>query len=134
MLLCFFFLMIRRPPRSTRTDTLFPYTTLFRSRRQGHVDAEFARAALVRWSDGDGLDFHNGWYISEVGQNVQWRCGQGQDLPIARSRRRTGASVGFGWTPWVSSQPARPPGHAIEAISPSLRDLTAICHCEVGNL
>src|SRR3546814_5023800 len=31
-LLCFCFLMIRRPPRSTRTDTLFPYTTLFRSR------------------------------------------------------------------------------------------------------
>src|SRR3546814_9352137 len=32
-----FFLMIRRPPRSTRTDTLFPYTTLFRSEvgRQG---------------------------------------------------------------------------------------------------
>src|SRR3546814_15783049 len=28
---CFFFLMIRLPPRSTRTDTLFPYTTLFRS-------------------------------------------------------------------------------------------------------
>src|SRR3546814_14410924 len=28
----FFFLMVRRPPRSTRTDTLFPYTTLFRSR------------------------------------------------------------------------------------------------------
>src|SRR3546814_11656968 len=27
----YFFLMIRRPPRSTRTDTLFPYTTLFRS-------------------------------------------------------------------------------------------------------
>src|SRR3546814_14452593 len=31
---CFFFLMIRRPPRSTRTDTLFPYTTLFRSPRR----------------------------------------------------------------------------------------------------
>src|SRR3546814_4537048 len=33
--------MIRRPPRSTRTDTLFPYTTLFRSRlvRRVHVDA-----------------------------------------------------------------------------------------------
>src|SRR3546814_2053353 len=29
--MCFFFLMVRRPPRSTRTDTLFPYTTLFRS-------------------------------------------------------------------------------------------------------
>src|SRR3546814_334546 len=32
MIVVFFFLMIRRPPRSTRTDTLFPYTTLFRSR------------------------------------------------------------------------------------------------------
>src|SRR3546814_7336647 len=31
----FFFLMIRRPPRSTRTDTLFPYTTLFRSALRG---------------------------------------------------------------------------------------------------
>src|SRR3546814_16531010 len=31
VILCVFFLMILRPPRSTRTDTLFPYTTLFRS-------------------------------------------------------------------------------------------------------
>src|SRR3546814_16836455 len=31
LLIVVFFLMIRRPPRSTRTDTLFPYTTLFRS-------------------------------------------------------------------------------------------------------
>src|SRR3546814_18180778 len=31
----FFFLMIRRPPRSTRTDTLFPYTTLFRTVQGG---------------------------------------------------------------------------------------------------
>src|SRR3546814_2706092 len=31
MFILIFFLMIRRPPRSTRTDTLFPYTTLFRS-------------------------------------------------------------------------------------------------------
>src|SRR6187397_302653 len=35
----FFFLMIRRPPRSTRCTTLFPYTTLFRSRDSGAVDA-----------------------------------------------------------------------------------------------
>src|SRR3546814_5325842 len=38
--------MIRRPPRSTRTDTLFPYTTLFRSPRQvehhGHVEHHVA--------------------------------------------------------------------------------------------
>src|SRR3546814_7537740 len=31
----FVFLMIRRPPRTTRTDTRFPYTTLFRSRIRG---------------------------------------------------------------------------------------------------
>src|SRR3546814_4683336 len=37
-LLPFFFLMIRRPPRSTRTDTLFPYTTLFRSRGGARKD------------------------------------------------------------------------------------------------
>src|SRR3546814_19541659 len=39
MSVVFFFLMIRRPPRSTRTDTLFPYTTLFRSvkGKQGHI-------------------------------------------------------------------------------------------------
>src|SRR3546814_949389 len=39
---CFFFLMIRRPPRSTRTDTLFPYTTLFRS-------------SATRWSHRPGM-------------------------------------------------------------------------------
>src|SRR3546814_2599705 len=33
----FFFLMLRRPPRSTRTDTLFPYTTLFRSLGYGRL-------------------------------------------------------------------------------------------------
>src|SRR3546814_18238130 len=36
VIFCFFFLMIRRPPRSTRTDTLFPYTTLFRSNGRAH--------------------------------------------------------------------------------------------------
>src|SRR3546814_2021440 len=33
------FLMIRRPPRSTRTDTLFPYTTLFRSPTSGSIQS-----------------------------------------------------------------------------------------------
>src|SRR3546814_7434836 len=37
--------MIRRPPRSTRTDTLFPYTTLFRSRRR-RCDGGIAKAHL----------------------------------------------------------------------------------------
>src|SRR3546814_9293871 len=46
----FFFLMIRRPPRSTRTDTLFPYTTLFRSvvarAEQQQQKAKHRRAGL----------------------------------------------------------------------------------------
>src|SRR3546814_18279033 len=37
LVLYVFFLMIRRPPRSTRTDTLFPYTTLFRSTVSRHA-------------------------------------------------------------------------------------------------
>src|SRR3546814_1295122 len=44
----FVFLMIRRPPRSTRTDTLFPYTTLFRSSRWGARPAGLGDARLRR--------------------------------------------------------------------------------------
>src|SRR3546814_6721508 len=46
-----FILMIRRPPRSTRTDTLFPYTTLFRSpqsrKRRRNSPSPIARAFLM---------------------------------------------------------------------------------------
>src|SRR3546814_6690742 len=45
-----FFLVIRRPPRSTRTDTLFPYTTLFRSARRplGLVAGVVGRRPVAR--------------------------------------------------------------------------------------
>src|SRR3546814_1545403 len=42
----FFFLMIRRPPRSTRTDTLFPYTTLFRSKFHTGDDRRHSKREL----------------------------------------------------------------------------------------
>src|SRR3546814_7863501 len=49
--------MIRRPPRSTRTDTLFPYTTLFRSGGMAFGDRAFAdvlaRAGAQRGGGGD---------------------------------------------------------------------------------
>src|SRR3546814_2064130 len=45
MVLFVFFLMLRRPPRSTRTDTLFPYTTLFRSPRRRRRRSRPGRAA-----------------------------------------------------------------------------------------
>src|SRR3546814_1948371 len=44
--------MIRRPPRSTRTDTLFPYTTLFRSPAGGKA---IVAAALDKWGRLDAL-------------------------------------------------------------------------------
>src|SRR3546814_3600326 len=55
--------MIRRPPRSTRTDTLFPYTTLFRSEQDiGGVDLQELLlrmlAAALRRHRGDGA-FHD---------------------------------------------------------------------------
>src|SRR3546814_9493788 len=54
----FFFVMIRRPPRSTRTDTLFPYTTLFRS-GIGIVGVEDrtseSRSSGVAWKPSPGV-------------------------------------------------------------------------------
>src|SRR3546814_14174546 len=54
--LTFFFLMIRRPPRSTRTDTLFPYTTLFRSFAVlfEQCRADQGRDERVAAADGEG--------------------------------------------------------------------------------
>src|SRR3546814_1421317 len=63
--MCFFFLMIRRPPRSTRTDTLFPYTTLFRSRRQWsscdfHGCAKPCQAGPTHFAEAGGADCRSG--------------------------------------------------------------------------
>src|SRR3546814_7801914 len=49
MILLFFFLMIRRPPRSTRTYTLFPYTTLFLSGFPLLPSCDSTRFARRRW-------------------------------------------------------------------------------------
>src|SRR3546814_9839523 len=46
--------MIRRPPRSTRTDTLFPYTTLFRSQLLGRIEDLFGE--LGARADADEVD------------------------------------------------------------------------------
>src|SRR3546814_10719567 len=46
--------MIRRPPRSTRTDTLFPYTTLFRSYRANATEAAAGRRPYTRSFFGEG--------------------------------------------------------------------------------
>src|SRR3546814_19982563 len=60
----FFFLMIRRPPISTRTDTLFPYTTLFRS-----LNYKDVRGEAISW-----LERHGNGYVLSV-SDTQGRVG-----------------------------------------------------------
>src|SRR3546814_7289709 len=80
--------MIRRPPRSTRTDTLFPYTTLFRSHQRGaHIDVERPIAEAV---DHEIRDENA---RKRNGQALQNRLGQGQyaerQRPPPRSEEHT---------------------------------------------
>src|SRR3546814_5305641 len=74
--------MIRRPPRSTRTDTLFPYTTLFRSvaglRRVGAAHQQHFGPAARRARD-------HGEH-AEAGAGLGWLCGGGQ---LHRSEEHT---------------------------------------------
>src|SRR3546814_604764 len=82
--------MIRRPPRSTRTDTLFPYTTLFRSRRaRGYVD--YARDV----HDDIGARRHFGKAVGLVARARDPRhafafrlraAGEGSDVPARLDR------------------------------------------------
>src|SRR3546814_17283147 len=53
-----FFLMIRRPPRSTRTDTLFPYTTLFRSLEPPAIYPEDTLSYLANVYNHKAHDFY----------------------------------------------------------------------------
>src|SRR3546814_7859276 len=88
----FFFLRIRRPPRSTRTDTLFPYTTLFRSMiskrqatkssRSSSLESRPAKIpsrspATIRISPTDGM----------VGDRL--RSGDDDGVGLARSEEHT---------------------------------------------
>src|SRR3546814_12180112 len=70
---CFFFLMIRRPPRSTRTDTLFPYTTLFRS--------DFRHRALRHHAEGI--------FMLERFFGVTITLSTGRVVPVRRSEEHT---------------------------------------------
>src|SRR3546814_15288299 len=81
----FFFLMIRRPPRSTRTDTLFPYTTLFRSAVPEAEDAHGRAGAGPLLADveqpGEQHEQHE-----EVEQLVERRVVEHHALAAARRR------------------------------------------------
>src|SRR3546814_17441679 len=96
--------MIRRPPRSTRTDTLFPYTTLFRSGEGGVIgDAGLAHQgrvggqALDPWLGGHRL---HAFEIGAVGEDLDLevvdRCHRHARSPgpmTARRRSRINATA-----------------------------------------
>src|SRR3546814_10533904 len=85
---CVFFLMIRRPPRSTRTDTLFPDTTLFRSRRsRGGTQSQLQtdNSALVDLADIEKkADASKSLYESYLRRYNEIVAGSGSEQPSAR--------------------------------------------------
>src|SRR3546814_1468733 len=78
--------MIRRPPRSTRTDTLFPYTTLFRS--DGIADAlgvnDSRFVPSIRMADETG-----GYVVAEITQPERDNAPAAQFKPRMRSEEHT---------------------------------------------
>src|SRR3546814_17270509 len=82
--------MIRRPPRSTRTDTLFPYTTLFRSQLSPYTCPELAgvalRPPLFLLTDGTGPET-NKTILRRPRQQPETRCCQGLSSVRCRDRK-----------------------------------------------
>src|SRR3546814_9398841 len=89
-MLCFFFLRIRRPPRSPRTDTLFPYTTLFRS--VNRYDPVKPRD-LARWLDYVGMSENEFDRVADTFRDPRvWRMEDGawvRDVLETRSEEHT---------------------------------------------
>src|SRR3546814_14299324 len=78
--------MIRRPPRSTRTDTLFPYTTLFRS---GRLLAKRKADLALRMGDA-GQAIQNQQPILALVAEIFGDCGRAMCRPYPPDRRLTG--------------------------------------------
>src|SRR3546814_9647202 len=86
--------MIRRPPRSTRTDTLFPYTTLFRSEgdAQGGGGLGLVVAVLLQGLlDGGAFDF-----LDVRGQGAAGGFARNQGARVGRGGRGAGVAGGCG--------------------------------------
>src|SRR3546814_13182026 len=95
--------MIRRPPKYTRTDTLFPYTTLFRSNEQkhfNHITVLLACGINAQWrnayaflENADGIAGFTAWHPAAYVRMVGNRHGKRYGLVIHEHRHRNGAIV-----------------------------------------
>src|SRR3546814_16675456 len=97
--------MIRRPPRSTRTDTLFPYTTLFRSSGAPFwcIDGVAKGSVGIRsFSDSEKSAMRGGWRASVEGLGL---CDGGRSRGVAGLRGR-GGSLGEKRDPHLSPSTA----------------------------
>src|SRR3546814_16950382 len=106
--------MIRRPPRSTRTDTLFPYTTLFRpdagEERETRGDREYAdrlrrfevRQVALHYDEGRQLDGATAEIVQEMRSKGGYR---GIPVPLAALEQRVGETVASGTPDPVQTRP-----------------------------
>src|SRR3546814_780963 len=112
--------MIRRPPRSTRIDTLFPYTTLFRSHRRhtdtSSVPARFPRSFGPRWrlfrSGGGHHDAGPAWPAAGV---------EGTRLDIERASRPARTCPADGYENRRSRPGTRSVARSVERRRPAAR-------------
>src|SRR3546814_4569371 len=86
--------MIRRPPRSTRTDTLFPYTTLFRSKKRGSKSRALPATTESRSVDLRAVDActHRHAFVA-TGNHLDLNAGADGDPHVRRRRRAADRDV-----------------------------------------
>src|SRR3546814_9789156 len=104
--------MIPRPPRSTRTDTLFPYTTLFRSAREITYSTEFGLIFKDKFRiSPEGFDYQGSLIPLDQSTGVRWGAVKKSTNGIP-----TGTDYYFGYGTKTSSVLLQPNQHQYQAI------------------
>src|SRR3546814_12039206 len=86
--------MKRRPPRSTRTDTLCPYTTLFRSRAAWHD--EYTLPSLWDWYRPSRTNHGSYWFDRTTEDEVAWKDNYRRWMRFVNDYKNRGGTVTVG--------------------------------------
>src|SRR3546814_11930731 len=108
LFLIFFFLMIRRPPKSQRTDTLFPYTTLFRSMSDWQPAATFDALRLRARLNAAVREFLAQRGVLEVETPVMSQAGNTEPNIASFALEFSGRTDGGPRTRWLRTAPKSP--------------------------